>query len=383
MSRSPFNVIKIHSGLILILSLGTGLLSLHVNHALESDLDLLPFLLGTLIPMGFAVSLLIGGVWLWRQNLDPGDVLRVGIGCTAGAIVFTTGAILIIIYQQTRGVTMADPSFIIASTASGGAVVGFVISIYNNRLRRAQAEANQLSRQITVLNRVLRHDIRTKANLIQGHAELLTNDSTDIATQAHKIKQQTGDVVKIGNQAKNIERILHDSGEELEVVDITSLVEEACDGVYRDYPTAEINISLPETQQVFAHPLVDSALSNVIENAVEHNDKQTPCVNIDSEIVSDGGTERVELRIADNGPGIPETEIDVLENGYETDLNHSSGLGLWLVNWVITNVDGDIQFERNQPEGSVVCLQLKRAEKSIHSPTIRNGGGIVGQSSIW
>lgn len=376
---SVFNLVKTHSGLTLIFILGTGLVLFHVNYTLKTNLDLLPSLLGTLIPMVLAASLLMGGVWLWRQNLDGDEILRVGMGCTVGSIAFTTGAVLTIIYQQTRGVTLADPSFIIANTASGGAVAGFIISIYHNRQRRAQAEADQLSRQITVLNRVLRHDIRTKANIIQGHTELLTDDSTDTAAQTRKIKQQTDDVVKISNQARDIERILHDSNEKPELVDITSLIEATCDGIVQDYPTADITISLPETQLALAHPLVDSALTNVIENAIEHNDKQTPCVTIDSEIVSDAGTERIEVRIADNGPGIPEAEIDVLENGYETDLNHSSGLGLWLVNWIITNPDGDIRFEKNQPEGSVVCLRLKHAGKNTPSTTIQSS--MIGSSS--
>lgn len=362
------NFLKRNGGLALIFGLGGGLLLLHLNHTYKSNLNILALLFGTLIPIVLSASVLAGGIWLQRQDLNEDDILRVGVGCTVGAVVFTLGAVLTIIYQQTRGVTMVDPSFMIGNTASGGAVVGFVVSVYYNRQRRAQAEANQLTRQVSVLNRVLRHDIRTKANIISGHAELLTDDSSEVVTQAHKIKQQTSEVVKIGNQARNIERMLHDSDEESDVIDLASRVETVCRGVKQDYPTAEIHISLPETRLVFAHPLVNSALRNVVENAIEHNDKQTPCVEISSGIISDNRTDRIEIRIADNGPGIPESEIKVLEDGYETELNHSSGLGLWLVNWIITNPGGNIRFETNEPEGSVVCLQLRRAERKV-SPT--------------
>lgn len=362
-------LLKLNAGLILLFSLTTGLLSVHVIHFFTTDLNRLSFLLGTLVPAMIATSVLVGGFWLWTQNLNEDDLLRVGVGSVVGAILFSVGTFFTITYQQTRGVAIVGPAYIIANSASGGAVTGFIVSVYYNRQRRAQAQANQLTRQISVLNRVLRHDIRTKANLIHGYAELLTDDSSDVDTQAQKIKQQSDNVVKIGNQAKDIEQIIHKDDAKSDDIDVTSLVNSICSGLQQDYPLADISISLPEQLRVSAHPLINSALTNVIENAIEHNNKDTPQVNITSEIVSDGGTEYVELRIVDNGPGIPESEIEVLENGYETELNHSSGLGLWLVNWVITKPGGDILFQQNEPQGSIVCLRLKRANKSSLSAT--------------
>jgi len=354
--------LKARSGLFVIFSIGVGLLALHASHALGEGEDLRTFLLGIGIPMGFAVAVLVGGVWLWRREVGADFVLRVGVWCAVGAVVLAVGAVLIVLYEQAEGVNMSDKLFVVVNAASVGSAVGFVVGLYDGRQRVARREATRLSHQLTVLNRVLRHDIRNDANVIQGNAELLTDTETDTAEHARKIQQQAADLVDLGDYAREIEKILHDGGRKREVVDIGSLAAQCAERIARDYPNADIDASLPETRTVYAHSLVLSALTNVIENAVEHNDKRTPRVEITSTTVFENGTEYVELRVADNGPGIPESEVEVLERGYETELEHTSGLGLWLVNWIVVRSDGSIRFEENEPVGSVVQLRFERAQ---------------------
>ena len=67
----------------------------------------------------------------------------------------------------------------------------------------------------------------------------------------------------------------------------------------------------------------------------------------------------MEVRVADDGPGIPAAEVNVLERGYETPLEHGSGLGLWIVNWIVTESGGGISFDENDPRGSVVTLRFE------------------------
>ena len=45
----------------------------------------------------------------------------------------------------------------------------------------------------------------------------------------------------------------------------------------------------------------------------------------------------------------------------ETPLQHGSGLGFWLVHWIVTASGGELRFEENDPRGSVVTLCLERA----------------------
>lgn len=348
-------------GLLLVFGLGFGLLVLHVSHALSGGENIRTILLGVVFPLGLALGLIAGGGWLWRQESAGEEIIRVGVWCIIGAIVLAIGAGFTILYEQAEGVVMSDQLFVVSNASTVGAVFGFVVGIYDNRQRRSRAEATQLTHQLTVVNRVLRHDIRTAATVIRGYADLLTSDTADFETEARKIKEEADQLVELGETAKELEQVFRDDDLDLEVVDLASIVETASEQVRRDYPDADITVSIPESQPVETHPLVDSALTELIENAVEHNDKQTPRVSIDAESVSWKGADMVELRIRDNGPGIPETEIEVLDRGYETDLYHLSGIGLWLAKWVTTKSGGEIRFEVNDPEGAVVLLRFPRA----------------------
>lgn len=363
-------------GLFLILAIGAGLVALHVAHAVGDRESLLTFLTGILIPLLFALGVFVGGLWLWRRGTDGRHVLRAAGWCVLGAVALTGETALMTVYQHGEGVEMSHEIYVFVNAASGGAAVGFVVGFYDNRQRVARETSSQLSRQLGVLNRVLRHDIRTNANLIHGHAELLAEDLDD-AERARMVQEQSADLVKIGDQAREIERLLQEGDVETEPVDIASLVETSCERVAREHPEAVIDVSLPDQLVVRAHPLVESALRNVIENAVEHNDKETPRVAI--EVLDDDrpGTDLVGVRVADNGPGIPAGEREVFERGYETQLEHASGLGLWLVNWIVSESGGRIRFEENEPEGSVIRLRFERprAARSDRASSAATAGG--------
>lgn len=355
---------KKYVGFLFVVGIGAGLFLTHVAHAVGEDENIWTFLLGIFFPMAAAVGVLVGGVILWQRDLEGEHFLRVGVWSTVGTIFLAIGGVLIILYQRQYGVVMDEQLFVVINGASGGALVGFVVGVYNTRQRRAQTRVDRANRQLTILNRVLRHDIRNKANVIRGNAGLLTRESVDTAAKAEQIEQHATHLVQLGEQARQIERVLNEERQSQQAVDIASVVASCCERIRRDYPRAAIESSLDSAQYVVAHQLIESAVANVIENAFEHNDKQTPHVTVASTVVSDEGTDYVELRIADDGPGIPETEIEALERGYETELQHSTGLGLWLVHWIIRNADGEIRFEENEPAGSVVCLRMKRARRS-------------------
>lgn len=355
---------KARGGYLIVFGIGICLFALHIIHTLEEGENLQSFLYGIFIPMIFAIGILLGGGWLVKQDFNGAYILRVSLWCLAGTLVLITGTILTILYQQAEGVAMSDTFFVVVNGATSGAVIGIIIGFYDIRQRITRKEADRLNCQLTVLNRVLRHDIRNDANIIQANAELLAEKTTEAKEKTRKIQQRASDLAKLGHEARKIERMLHSTDSDQKKMDITSITKKCCERINQCHPEADINVSLREEQLVYAHPLLESAITNLIENAVKHNEKQTPCVDID--IRSQNGIESVELRIADNGPGISENEISVLERGYETDLEHIDGLGLWLVDWIVTESDGEILFEENSPEGSVVCLRFDRPE-SIES----------------
>lgn len=356
------DITKKRLGLTVFFGLVIGFAASHIFHATGEGENIRTFVYGIFAPLVITVGLYFGGFVLWR-DIESGDyILRVTGWTVAGAIVMANTGVLTILYEGAEGVVMADPFFVVVNSATGGAMVGFVIGFYDIRQQIARSEADELNRRLTVLNRVLRHDIRTKATTIRGNAGLLEEDDDSIARIVETIREETADLVELGEYAKNLEKLIQEDEYELETLNLTPIVSEQVERLQGTYSDTDIEVALRDREPVAAHSLLPTAIQNVVENAVEHNDAETPHVEVVARTVSDEGSEWVEFRVADNGPGIPDTELDVLQRGYETDLEHMSGLGLWVVNWIVSASGGEVRFRENEPRGSVVILRLPSAD---------------------
>ena len=211
---------------------------------------------------------------------------------------------------------------------------------------------NQQRRQ--VMNRVLRHDLRNDMNVVVGHAEILVEAlDSERGRHAETIKEKSSNLVDLGEKVRKIDQRLHGRDRELKEVDLARIVQDEVRSVHQSYPETSIRTRIEEVS-IWGDTLVRAAVENLIENAIEHNDHDTPEIDV---VVTETD-DRVELVVTDNGPGIPEAERRVITAGIETPLEHISGLGLWLVKWIVEGMDGELEIEDNDPRGSIVTLSF-------------------------
>ncbi|WP_302080519.1 ATP-binding protein [Salinibaculum rarum] len=99
------------------------------------------------------------------------------------------------------------------------------------------------------------------------------------------------------------------------------------------------------------------AILEAVDNAVSHQEQSKPAVDIN--VTQPTDSDRwVEIVVADSGPGIPSEDQMAIEMGEETAIDHGSGIGLWLIHWIVVSFGGEIQIDENDPAGSVVTLRL-------------------------
>ncbi|QUJ73358.1 histidine kinase N-terminal 7TM domain-containing protein [Haloarcula marismortui] len=247
-----------------------------------------------------------------------------------------------------------------------GTVTGQLITLTDVTERKQREQRIERQRQrLEVVNRVLRHDIRNDMQVILGTTENLLK-SQQAQPQLKRIKRKGEDIVTLSERARDLERFVGDGAVETTTVDLSAVVADVIADLERTYPDVEFRVERPDRAEVSAVDLIDSALRNVLENAAEHNDQSVPEVSVTVMGPTDDGD--VTVTVADNGPGLPDREQEVIETGTETALKHSNGLGLWIAYWTITTSGGTITFAENTPRGSVITIRLPSASAEQPKP---------------
>lgn len=228
---------------------------------------------------------------------------------------------------------------------------------YEESLREVNEELRDNMRRLEVLDRVLRHNMHNDMNVIQGYSEVLAERlSGEEEDYVESIREAAEDLLDTTDKEREIVEIVTE-GRERDDVDLADVVEQVAGNAASEHPGAEVSTELPGEIVVRAIPRMYRAIEELVYNAVEHNDRETPRV----EVSIQGEDGKAVLEVADNGPGIPADEVGVLTGEREIDpLYHGSGMGLWLVNWVVKISGGTVEFREREPRGSVVTVRLER-----------------------
>lgn len=237
-------------------------------------------------------------------------------------------------------------------TDPSGDSVGGMIVLYD------LTEERQRKQQLAVLNRVLRHNLRNEMTVVRGFAESLESSVTDpeLGGRAQAIVRASDRLLSIGEKVREFDRI-RDSDVRREPTDVGALLTRLRDEFAVRYPDADIAVDIDgESLEIQTQPeILELALSNLIENALDHSAETERAVDVRVEAASD--EVRIELR--DDNDRIPEMEVSVLQEGNETPLQHGKGIGLWIVNWCLTALRGEIAFHYD--DGNCIALTIPTA----------------------
>ncbi len=205
-----------------------------------------------------------------------------------------------------------------------------------------------------VLSRVLRHNLQNDLSVITSYTEQIREAGTH-EQETEKIMKKTDDILQTARKERDIAAVLAEDVRRREC-DAVELVERACTDVRTNYPDATIKTDLPDSVTVIATERLRAALVELMENAIVHSDESVE-ITVSVTMIDD----HVSITVSDTGPGIPESEQKMLETGTEIDqLYHGSGLGLWLVYWLVRQSGGTLEFAENDPQGSIVTICLQR-----------------------
>ncbi|WP_238386932.1 two-component system sensor histidine kinase NtrB [Natrialba swarupiae] len=237
------------------------------------------------------------------------------------------------------------------------------------QLREQRNNAQRLRQRLSVLNRILRHDIRSGVTVIQGHAAIL-EDKFGSTESVSMIRDEISRLQRLSEQARSIEQTMAEATP-IETVELAEMLNEHVDTKRSAHPDASLTIDVPPTLTARMSVQFERALEQVLSNAIEHNDSDEPTVHVSGSKTTDPKP-AVEIEVIDNGPGIPEHELEALGED-ESQLAHMSGLGLWETYWIVDDSGGSLEFESDPETGTTVTIRLPTPTQTDDRDPFRSG----------
>ena len=201
-------------------------------------------------------------------------------------------------------------------------------------------------RRVSLLQRVLRHNLRNEISVIGGFADQLTDPAGTIPvdTCGEKITTAARKLSRVAESMKQIETTITTDSAARARRSVKSAVNDVAADVRAAYPTATIRVTEQTPLWVEIDEAFDHAIRHALENGIEHADSDAPTVTV--EIDESPNTGRVEIRIDDEGPPIPPMELTALDDQHETTpTRHGSGCGLFVMKWCLESLGGELRIE--------------------------------------
>jgi len=245
---------------------------------------------------------------------------------------------------------------------AGSAILLFALIRHGQRTtERTNERLDRALRQTSILHRILRHNLRNSCNVISGNTELVSAradggelEAAEAEACLETIREQTDQLVTITEKTRLLRDLVLDDAPP-EQADLAELLRERIEVARERFPAATFETTIVDAGTIETDPRIHRGIDELLENAVEHADSDDVTVRVALEEQFDGS---IRLDVADDGPGMPGMERAVLEEGMESPMFHSEGLGLWIARTAVRNLDGDITIVDNEPRGTVVRMEF-------------------------
>lgn len=247
-------------------------------------------------------------------------------------------------------------------------LAGWSLSAWHVRqVRRAQnLVRDAAARQHKLFVQRLDHEIKNPLAIMQLSVVNIVNHNDLTQDERHSLERLQTQVSRLRQLVMDLRSLteLEDRVVERSLIDLQPILENAIDTVTVDRPR-QIDLSMQSVPWAVGKIIGDAdlltiAFTNLLNNAIKFTD-------VESEVrvqVTDNG-QFANVEVADNGIGIPSADVpyvfDELFRASNAARISGSGMGLALVQRIVTLHHGEVALRSREGHGTVVTVQLPLA----------------------
>ena len=238
--------------------------------------------------------------------------------------------------------------------------------------RRLEEQRDDLE----ILNEVVRHDIRNDLQLVEAYAGML-EDHVDPDGEAYLdiVRESADNAVDLTTTARDLAEVMLQTDTENRRVSLRRSLEGELEDVRSTHTGAEITLEPIPDIDVVGNDMLGAVFGNLLTNAIQHNDSDVPEVTVSASELEGGDV--IEVRVADNGPGIPDTQKEVVFGKGEKGLgSEGTGIGLYLVKSLVENYGGGVWVEDREGDQREPSGERAGAKRHASSETDQREGAV-------
>ena len=256
--------------------------------------------------------------------------------------------------------------------ASALATLLVVVLLAAFTVHRASSRAEELSRQRSAFVSAVSHELRTPLTTLRMHAEMLQDGLVseerrdrvyeDLVTESTRLARLVENVLELSRLEEGRRPLSIREGR------LGIYVHDLAEGLRRflEAKGFALRVRVPDKaiRALYDAQAVDQIVANLVDNAAKYAARHEPR-EIEVEVTEDARFAFV--RVADRGPGIPESERErVFERFHRVDRvedahTPGTGIGLSLVRDLARAMGGDATVRGREGGGAEVVVTLPRA----------------------
>jgi len=306
-----------------------------------------------------AIALLIGGSWLVVAFAAPP-----GENWAHYGFLLLGATALGIIIQSARRTTLRR---LVRAELDRKVFIEHLESLLGERNEQLQASQNKLRQSerlasVGTLTAGIAHEINNPLGLLLIATEFMKRQLADppARLELEPLVDQIAEYgIRCAQIVKNVLRFAQNEFTDRRLMDVNCSIRKAVDltKIYAAERAATIDASLaPSLPLILVNPLdMEQVFVNLINNGIESSNRAARLV-----IRSEAAGTAIRITIADNGRGLKSAErTQIFSPFYTTRRSEGgTGLGLSLVERILSDHGGAISISSNEGEGTTVIVEL-------------------------